>query len=409
MMGRKLRIAMLAAMLFAMCTAVCFGAEGPAVKVSKTGAGVYQVSYAGDPAAKGKLVNVFAYRGQLESAAGGLPIRDENFLDGETAVIGSGGEFTVTLRLKTEDGAVIYMGGEDRLLPGGKSPALLAARILARPKSLSVSAAGYDSLRLSWAKTAGAKQYRVFRGESKSGINTKTPVATVTTNGYTDRKLVTGKTYYYAVQAYDPDLPSEISAAAGAAPCLKAANLKSAGASGAKAALTWSAVDGASGYQIFKTTNTAKWPAAPAATINNPKTLTWMDSSGPMETKLSYRIRAFRKVGGRTVVSAYSGVRSVTLRLKAAKLKSLKVKKRTIALKWTAVEGADGYVIYRAVKKNKKYKKIATVKGGKKTGYTNKKLKKKTKYYYKIRPYCKAGGKTVLGPYSNVKMKKTKK
>ena len=45
----------------------------------------------------------------------------------------------------------------------------------------------------------------------------------------------------------------------------------------------------------------------------------------------------------------------------------------------------------------------------KKITYTNKKLKAKTKYFYKIRPYRVVNGKTVFAAYSNVKYIKTKK
>ena len=67
------------------------------------------------------------------------------------------------------------------------------------------------------------------------------------------------------------------------------------------------------------------------------------------------------------------------------KTKSLGVK--TIQIQWNEVAGASGYRIYRAAKKNGKYKKIATVKGGGKTSYKNKKRSTGKVYYYKVRAY----------------------
>ncbi|WP_269478008.1 3D domain-containing protein [Hominibacterium faecale] len=66
------------------------------------------------------------------------------------------------------------------------------------------------------------------------------------------------------------------------------------------------------------------------------------------------------------------------------KTKSLGVK--TIQIQWKQVAGADGYRVYRATKKNGKYKKIATVRGGK-TSYKNKKRITGKVYYYKVRAY----------------------
>ena len=58
-------------------------------------------------------------------------------------------------------------------------------------------------------------------------------------------------------------------------------------------------------------------------------------------------------------------------------------KKATITVKWSKVKGASKYSVYRATKKNGKYKKIKTVK---KTKYTDK--KKKGTFYYKVRAHA---------------------
>ena len=60
---------------------------------------------------------------------------------------------------------------------------------------------------------------------------------------------------------------------------------------------------------------------------------------------------------------------------------------------------ADGYIIYRATKKNGKYKQIKVIKSWKKTSFTDKKVKSKKTYYYKICPYKG----TVNGPVSAAK------
>ncbi|MCQ2566853.1 MAG: Ig-like domain-containing protein [Mogibacterium sp.] len=83
------------------------------------------------------------------------------------------------------------------------------------------------------------------------------------------------------------------------------------------------------------------------------------------------------------------------------------VKTRSMKLKWNTVSGATGYVVYRSTKKSSGFKKIATVKTN---SYKNTKLKSGKTYYYKIKAYKSASGKsTVYGAYSSVIGKKVKK
>ncbi len=63
----------------------------------------------------------------------------------------------------------------------------------------------------------------------------------------------------------------------------------------------------------------------------------------------------------------------------------------------------DGYEIVRYNTKKKAYKKIKTLTNPKTVSYTDKGLKKRTKYKYKIRAYQKNGTKKVYGFYSNPK------
>lgn len=62
-----------------------------------------------------------------------------------------------------------------------------------------------------------------------------------------------------------------------------------------------------------------------------------------------------------------------------------------------------------SVKRNKGYKKIATIKKASIHTYTREKLKKKKTYYFKIREYKKEAGKTTRGSFSPVKQVTIKK
>ncbi len=74
-----------------------------------------------------------------------------------------------------------------------------------------------------------------------------------------------------------------------------------------------------------------------------------------------------------------------------------------IKLSWNTISGADGYVIYRAVSKNGKYKQIAVISGAEKTTYRNGNLKPAKTYYYKVRAYQTENDKKIFSKYSAVK------
>lgn len=85
----------------------------------------------------------------------------------------------------------------------------------------------------------------------------------------------------------------------------------------------------------------------------------------------------------------------------------LTAKKKAMKVAWKKTAGASGYKVYRATSKKGKYKCVKTA-SSKTTSFTNKKLKKNKKYYYKICAFVKSGKKTYNGAYSTVVMKKAK-
>ena len=77
----------------------------------------------------------------------------------------------------------------------------------------------------------------------------------------------------------------------------------------------------------------------------------------------------------------------------------------TISWKKATGESVDGYVVYRANKKNGSFKKVSDVK---KTSTLNKDLKVGKTYYYKVRGYKNIDGHKVYTKYSNVVSAKAK-
>ena len=90
-------------------------------------------------------------------------------------------------------------------------------------------------------------------------------------------------------------------------------------------------------------------------------------------------------------------------------LKSVKKGKKSITVNWAKQSGTiHGYYIQYSLKKNFKGAKTKTVKGASKTKLTIKKLKKKKKYYVRVRSFYKKGNNIYCSAWSVTKSAKTK-
>jgi C1A family cysteine protease len=108
---------------------------------------------------------------------------------------------------------------------------------------------------------------------------------------------------------------------------------------------------------------------------------------------------------GNLCIKAYTNS-ALTSIAQTVSLKKAAVKSGSATLLWKKTAGAKGYEVYRSGKKNGTYKKVATVKN---CSYTDKKLKKNTTYYYKIRAYKSSNGKKFYGKFSSSIKMTTKK
>lgn len=78
---------------------------------------------------------------------------------------------------------------------------------------------------------------------------------------------------------------------------------------------------------------------------------------------------------------------------------STSVKKGSITVKWKTTGNADGYEVYRSLKKATGYGKKKTTT---KTSYVNTSVKKGQRYYYKVKAYKLVNGNKIYSSWSNV-------
>lgn len=166
--------------------------------------------------------------------------------------------------------------------------------------------------------------------------------------------------------------------------------------------ITWKKTADADSYQLFR--YDAKTKAYKQIATLPADATSYTDKELATNTAYKYKIRSCVSINGNIYPGSFSSVVSAKPVLdKGAITKISKSGKDSVKITWKKTAGANGYQIYRAVKKSGNYTKAATIKGGSKVSYTNKKLKKGTTYYYKVRAYRTVSGKAQYGTFSAVK------
>ena len=171
--------------------------------------------------------------------------------------------------------------------------------------------------------------------------------------------------------------------------------------------IKWSKVTGATNYQIYRY-DSAKKKYVRLKTVSSGKS-SYTDKKREPARAYKYKVRAYRSAGGKTSYSSYSDV--LYTATKPKQVSGLTAKKRTrnsVKLTWKKTTRADGYQIYRYNSTKKKWEKVTTIKKGSTVTYTNKKLKSKKTYQYKVRAYRQNGNTTVYGSYSKILKVRTK-
>lgn len=174
--------------------------------------------------------------------------------------------------------------------------------------------ASYNEVSLTWKTLSSADGYTVYRATSKSGSYKK--VGEVKEAAFRDDTVLTGKTYYYKVKPYktvnDKDSPGSYSIAVSAKTSLSAPKLTVKKSGRTAAVLTWTKVDGAEGYRIYRNTKKTGTYSV-LKTVTDENTLTYTNKSLKKGRRYYYKAKSWRMQNGSRVYSAYSGYKSVLM------------------------------------------------------------------------------------------------
>ena len=179
---------------------------------------------------------------------------------------------------------------------------------------LKVSSTGEKSVKLSWKKVTGADSYAIYRYDSTSKKWQR--IKTVKAVSFTDSGLARAKGYSYKVKAVKKSGGKEyISASYSKAveavtkPAKASCTAKSAGSGSIE--VSWKAVGGASGYEIYSSSNGSDY--VKSAKVGGSKKSAIVSGFEPYSLRM-VKVRAYKTVNEKTSYGAFSQAVMVIVR-----------------------------------------------------------------------------------------------
>lgn len=303
--------------------------------------------------------------------------------------------YTVETMVKTGDN-ICYSGDS----------ASMEGRTAKKAKIKYAVSNGSNQIEVNWGAVRGAYGYRIKRSASKNG--TYKVVATLkgkNNTTYQDKKLKTAKTYYYKIETINKVNGKKGysgNSAAVSAKTLKTTSITAVKATGSTSVrLEWKAVDGASGYQIYRSTSKDSGYKK-VGQVKGKNTKKYEDKTLEAGKTYYYQVRAYKSNSAKNGVASFSKAQKAWTIKQVVFSQITSDSKNQVTLGWKKVSKAQGYDIYRSDESNSGFEKIASISSGSTLTYTDKGVKSGNTYYYKIAATYKIKGSAGRGSYSKV-------
>lgn len=176
------------------------------------------------------------------------------------------------------------------------------------PSFINSVSSGYNSVNSTWGAVTGANGYELHRSTSKSGTYTLVTSTTATT--YNNIGLTTGNTYYYKVRSYrlvgTTKIFGNFTTAVAAKPIPNVpANFSVIRAGSTSIKLSWNAVAGASGYEIYRSTSSG----GTYSLLKKTNLLYYTNTGLSTGSYYYYKIRSYKVIGTSNIYSSWSTVK----------------------------------------------------------------------------------------------------
>lgn len=245
-------------------------------------------------------------------------------------------------------------------------------------KAASNTTAGIN---VSWNKVDGAQKYYVYR---KTSGTSWSRIAEVTSTSYVDKTAKSGSTYTYTVRAVNKGVAGGYDK--NGKSIKRLADTKVTSVTNVTSGITvkWSRVTGAAGYYVYRKTSKGSWSRI--AELKGASTLGYTDTKASAGVTYIYTVRPYSG----NVKGDWNSTGTLK-RLADPTVASVTNVTAGITVKWNKTAGASGYIVYRKGTSDS-WTRIADVKSGSATSYTDKTASSGSTYSYTVRAYS---GKTM--------------
>lgn len=188
-----------------------------------------------------------------------------------------------------------------------------AKPVLDIPSNVQAAPSGYNTIKITYSAVNNATAYEIYRSISKNG--TYRLIKTTTSTTFYSTNLTTGFTYFYKVKAIRKQgtviTKSEFCEKVWRAPKLGIVNsLKVSSNASRTVDVSWTPVNGASGYMIYRcSTANGTYTKAGQTTANS-----FVDNNRIAGKTYYYKVKAYRYVNGKLKYGEWSSAKKVTIK-----------------------------------------------------------------------------------------------
>lgn len=249
--------------------------------------------------------------------------------------------------------AIRYEGGREYYSGHNKE---LSCKPLPKAPNIKVENYKFNTLSVSWNKVNGADGYRVYY--KRDGQKKWSVLSTFGNGNLTScyhGSLTTGTKYIYTVKAYHTEGKTKYwgeynKTGVSNTPLTNAPKLEYVKATSYNSVgVKWKSVEGASGYKVYRKTESDKvWQLISTLSGNN--STSYRDTKLSCGRRYSYTVKSYKKVGN-TVYSGYYDQKglSATPIPETPTVSLFSENYNKINVSWKKCGGANGYKIYRKV------------------------------------------------------------
>lgn len=283
------------------------------------------------------------------------------------------------------------------LLLAASTLSISIASAIGNVKTLTLKSSAASGVSLSWSAVSKAKGYRVYRYTASE--KKWKAVKTTSSKAYKDTSVKPGEVYKYKIKAYEVKNGKNVysekysnTVEAVIAP-KKVSGLKATSVASASVKLSWTKVEKATGYRVYKYNNSTKKYEKLADTKNAFYTVKSLKAN----TTYKFNVRAYTKSATTKFGTASSALSIKTKPSDVSSFRLASVEKDGFTLSWSKASGVNGYQLVRYNENTGKWDEVT------KTTKTAVKISGELTAIpakYKLRTYVKKGDSFIFGAYT---------